>query len=405
MPPRTQSRTQPTGGKPANPAKPLPRGTLAEEKAYARLKQAFAIANVAELYISNPRRSGRSAAELLDDDAKGLQKLRRTAARVALRCGKLRREEAVRWARGVAEQGKDRSSLLAVAASRPPTDEQLYQACRFTDPLPLSGYHHRLRFVPNIVNVVSLATVIPSPGTSTRVPLDLTHIATRCTGAYFAPRRFAAVQLAKIPRARVLVFSGQDRPVHLVAIGASGVVSSLLALMQARKQLADEAGVFIDIGEYRTINMVGATDIGATINTEALAQANTDTVHFDPASFVGATMRARDAKGVVIEVYSTGRANIPGARSHNDLLTGFAELLPELLRFSSVGSGASDAAGPSAAAGAPAREAREEAAPAVGRLVASDADPAAALQAIVGVPVGELGDDLFDGWGVGSLGM
>ncbi len=35
-----------------------------------------------------------------------------------------------------------------------------------------------------------------------------------------------------------------------------------------------------------------------------------------------------------VEVYSTGRANLPGAKREVDLLGGFAELLPELLRYS-----------------------------------------------------------------------
>ena len=44
-------------------------------------------------------------------------------------------------------------------------------------------------------------------GSGISLPLDLRHIASRCTGSYYAPRRFAAVQLAYAnPRARVLVF-------------------------------------------------------------------------------------------------------------------------------------------------------------------------------------------------------
>ena len=36
-----------------------------------------------------------------------------------------------------------------------------------------------------------------------------------------------------------------------------------------------------------------------------------------------------------VEIYSTGKANIPGTKSHDDLLEGFGKLVPRLLEFSS----------------------------------------------------------------------
>ena len=45
------------------------------------------------------------------------------------------------------------------------------------------------------------------PGSGLKLPLDLHAIGARCSNAYFAPKRFAAVQLAfSNPRCRVLVF-------------------------------------------------------------------------------------------------------------------------------------------------------------------------------------------------------
>ena len=44
-------------------------------------------------------------------------------------------------------------------------------------------------------------------GSGQSLPLDLGSIASRCKGSYYAPRRFAAVQLAfEEPKCRVLVF-------------------------------------------------------------------------------------------------------------------------------------------------------------------------------------------------------
>tara|TARA_B110001454_G_scaffold208808_1_gene221685 strand:+ start:566 stop:859 length:294 start_codon:yes stop_codon:yes gene_type:complete len=52
-----------------------------------------------------------------------------------------------------------------------------------------------------------LAEAIPVPGSGIKLPLDLHAIASRCSNSYYAPRRFAAVQLAfDAPRCRVLIF-------------------------------------------------------------------------------------------------------------------------------------------------------------------------------------------------------
>ncbi len=87
------------------------------------------------------------------------------------------------------------------------TTDELCDLLRFTDRHQLSAYTNLLHFVPRIVNVVTLAEAVPVPGTGCSLPLDLNHIASRCTGTYFAPKRFTAVQLAyTMPRCRVLVF-------------------------------------------------------------------------------------------------------------------------------------------------------------------------------------------------------
>ena len=55
--------------------------------------------------------------------------------------------------------------------------------------------------------IAQLAEAIPVPGSGITLPLDLHTIGARCTNAYYAPKRFAAVQLAfSNPRCRVLIF-------------------------------------------------------------------------------------------------------------------------------------------------------------------------------------------------------
>ena len=107
------------------------------------------------------------------------------------------------------------------------SDTELSKLARFTDALPFANYEGVLHLVPRLVNVVTvrvppirwasspfppsrraqLAEAIPVPGLGRKLPLNLHEIAARCTNSYFAPRRFAAVQLAfDSPRCRVLIF-------------------------------------------------------------------------------------------------------------------------------------------------------------------------------------------------------
>lgn len=86
------------------------------------------------------------------------------------------------------------------------SESSMSALARFTDSFALQEYEKFLHYVPRLVNVVTLAEAVPVKGTP-KLPLDLQLIATKCSGAFYAPRRFSAVQLAyKHPRARVLVF-------------------------------------------------------------------------------------------------------------------------------------------------------------------------------------------------------
>lgn len=105
-------------------------------------------------------------------------------------------------------------------------DTELCKMARFTDGLSLQDYAPFLHYVPRLVNIVrsrhelkwgglltlrakwhllirvnivhpqvTLAEAIPMHGSGLTLPLDLFKIAARCNGAYFASKRFAAVQV------------------------------------------------------------------------------------------------------------------------------------------------------------------------------------------------------------------
>tara|TARA_B100000767_G_scaffold248546_1_gene249538 strand:- start:368 stop:901 length:534 start_codon:yes stop_codon:yes gene_type:complete len=101
------------------------------------------------------------------------------------------------------------------------SDQRISKMARFTDEMALKPFQHFLQYVPRLVNVVTLAEAFPVPGSGLKLPLDLSFIASRCTGAYFAPKRFSAVQLAYTnPRARVLIF----RKCRTLEFGIIGLV-------------------------------------------------------------------------------------------------------------------------------------------------------------------------------------
>jgi TATA-box binding protein (TBP) (component of TFIID and TFIIIB) len=229
--------------------------------------------------------------------------------------------------------GKKRKQLAEEAGpGESKENAALSQYARFTDAMALDPYKMFLHYVPRLVNVVTLAEALPVPGSGLSLPLNLQEIAAKCTGAFYAPRRFAAVQLAySHPRCRVLIFHTG----RLVGTGTSGAMAARLAIARAQRQLGVEAGVHLNIRNFSVINQVGAASLRATLNCDAFATAHSSTSHFDRSSFVGLAWRP-PKESICCEIYSTGRANLPGSVVERQLQESFSRMLPELLRFSSA---------------------------------------------------------------------
>lgn len=132
------------------------------------------------------------------------------------------------------------------------SDEALSKAARFTDRLPLTNYDRLLHLVPRLVpfdsfktntrvhtpfnlrpvlatqvNVVTLAEAIPIAGTGLKLPLDLHKIGSRCSNSYFAPRRFAAVQVDFVDL--------EHLHIHPVQLTRVVVIASLRSTVQGRE--------------------------------------------------------------------------------------------------------------------------------------------------------------------------
>jgi len=184
-----------------------------------------------------------------------------------------------------------------------------------------------------VVNVVSLCDLVPIGG-GTKLPLDLYHITKTCNGTFYAPGKFAAVQLGiDAPKSRILIFHTG----RIVQTGTTSVMAARNAISLTLKILRDRAGLYLRAAKFSIINIVGAVSLNTVFNCSTFADDHTDEVRFDPGNFVGLTWKPTKLNtSIIVEVYSTGRANIPGATRERILYKSFARLVPELIKYSSA---------------------------------------------------------------------
>ena len=263
-----------------------------------------------------------------------------------------------------------------------------------------------------VLPIAQLAEAVPVPGSGLTLPLDLHAIGARCTNAYYAPKRFAAVQLAfSNPRCRVLVFhtgrlvgTGARFGPHthtpaspprapflyscLHCTGCSGPMAARMAILKAARQLAVEAKVYVHIRKFSVINQVrvragaGAGGAGGgngspglpglqfqIFETHLYRSARSRSTPSSAATPLPPRTRRRRTtiarrlwalRGVpegspsavvrswpitrpasfahgactCAEIYSTGKANLPGSTRQRDLLGSFSRMVSELLRHS-----------------------------------------------------------------------
>ena len=175
-----------------------------------------------------------------------------------------------------------------------------------------------------------LAEAIPLPGSGVTLPLNLHHIAARCSNAYYSPKRFSAVQLAyDVPRARILVFHTG----RLVQTGCSGPMEARLSVMRAVRQLQLEAGIPVRVRNFAVINEVGAASLQARLDCDRFATTHSSSAHYDRQSFVGLAWRAPH-EACCCEIYQTGRSNLPGSVRERDMLRSFSRMYPQLILHS-----------------------------------------------------------------------
>jgi len=123
---------------------------------------------------------------------------------------------------------------------------------------------------------------------------------------------------------RVHVLSDTGR---LVGTGTNGAAAARVAIGRAQRQLALEANVRLHVRNFAVINQVGASSLRATLNCDAFAREHSAESHFDKQSFVGLAWRP-PREHICCEIYSTGRANLPGSVNERQLFASFSRMLP-----------------------------------------------------------------------------
>ena len=208
------------------------------------------------------------------------------------------------------------------------TDQGLSRQARFTDGQGLESLLHFLKNAPRVVNVVALAEMQPpSASSTTSLPLNLRKLSSQIDGAYYAPRKFAALQIAfSSPKVRVLVFHTG----RAISCGALGPVAARHSIIKTLHLLKEKCGIELVISNIFIINSVATATIGSdSFSMEQFATKHTDSSHYDRASFQGVTWRAPGEESS-IEVYASGKVNLPGSTTRSQIYETFARCLGEV---------------------------------------------------------------------------
>lgn len=132
-------------------------------------------------------------------------------------------------------------------------------------------------------------------------------------------------------------------------------MAARLAIAKTQRILSAKANVHLWVRNFQVINSVGAANLNARLDCDSFASAHRATSHYDRASFVGLAWRP---KGETIccgerehhtpsfpihthtlpraEVYSTGRANLPGSTTERALQESWRRMLPQLLEHTTA---------------------------------------------------------------------
>ena len=176
--------------------------------------------------------------------------------------------------------------------------------------------------VPRLENIVSTVDL------SCR--LDLRKIALQARNCEYNPKRFAAVIMRiQEPKSTALIFSSGK----MVITGAKTENDSKKASKKFAKTI-QKLGFVVKFKDFKVQNVVASADLRYRLNLYSFAdmEEQKDYISYDPEIFPGLILRLVSPK-IVFLVFVSGKVVLTGARSKEDILSGFKKALPIFLKF------------------------------------------------------------------------
>lgn len=173
---------------------------------------------------------------------------------------------------------------------------------------------------PVVHNIVGTADL--------KCKLDLKNIALNARNTEYNPKRFdAAVMKIRSPRTTALIFSSGK----IVCSGARSEHDSRHAAKKFAKTLKN-MGYPVKFTNFKIVNMVAAADVGFDISLPALSVKHSEYCEFEPEIFAGLIYRIYCPK-VTLMIFSTGKINIVGATSREDIHEAYQLIMPILKNY------------------------------------------------------------------------
>ena len=160
-------------------------------------------------------------------------------------------------------------------------------------------------------NVLALA--------ETHCPIDLPSAVTVFRNAEYDPTKFSCVRVRYWnPACTVAIFSNGK----LQATGAKTIEDARLAMKKvAYRLLTLGQNPKVRFTAFRAENILATMDVGVAINLLGLSKDKELVCTYEPTRFSAVVIRDPSGSGVTIDVFSTGKINLKGNGSLENLCT------------------------------------------------------------------------------------
>jgi transcription initiation factor TFIID TATA-box-binding protein len=169
-------------------------------------------------------------------------------------------------------------------------------------------------------NVLALA--------ETNSELDLAKVIVGFKNAEYDPSKFSCVRVRMWKEGcTVAIFSTGK----LQVTGASDPESAHLALKKVAYRLKHTLGYSeLIFSNFKIDNILATFDIGSSMNLLGLSRDPDLKVTYEPMRFIAAVVRTDD---VTVDVFSTGKMNIKGKDSIQNLILKFNSIIIKLIKY------------------------------------------------------------------------